>query len=310
MSFSENLQTLRKAAGISQEQLAERLDVSRQAVSKWETDGGYPEIDKIIALCDLFGCTMDELVKGSVSSDKNDERRRYDSHFNRYSKLISVGVMLVIQGVALSTLFFGLADSAPFKGEFPNIIGTAAMFLFIAASVPLFIAGGLEHSDFEKRHPIVPQIYSADEIERYNTRVFPYLIGGGIALILIGLVLTVIPSLYIWSAAAFLGLTGIAAAMMTYACLQHSKYDIDSYNRDHDEDDAPDSTADPLAAARKKRRALIRKINGTIMLSATALFLAIGFIWDIWDPSWAVFPLGGIACAIVSVLLKIPDDKE
>ena len=98
--------------------------------------------------------------------------------------------------------------------------------------------------------------------------------------------------------------------MMTYACIQHSKYDIDSYNCEHEEEDSADSPADPSAAARKKRRSLIRKINGTIMLSATALFLAIGFIWDIWDPSWAVFPLGGIACAIVSVLLKTPDDKE
>lgn len=69
MSFSDNLQALRKANNISQEQLAERLNVTRQTVSKWET-GGYPEIDKIIALCDMFGCTMDELITGTVNVDK------------------------------------------------------------------------------------------------------------------------------------------------------------------------------------------------------------------------------------------------
>ena len=310
MSFSENLQTLRKSAGISQEQLAERLDVSRQAVSKWETDGGYPEIDKIIAICELFGCTMDELVKGSVSSDKNDERRRYDSHFSRYSKLISVGVMLIIQGMALCTAFSGFADADPSKSDLLNIFGSAALFLLIAAAVPLFIMGGLEHDDFKKRHPIVPQIYSADEVERYNTRVFPYLIGGGVALILVGVVITFIPSENLLPTAAFLWLTGIAAAILVYAVIQHSKYDIDDYNDEHSEEDSINGTDDPAAIARKKRKALIRKINGTIMLSATGLFLAVGFIWNIWSPTWAVFPIGGIVCAIVSVILKIPDDKE
>ena len=70
MSFSDNLQTLRKANNISQEQLAERLNVTRQTVSKWET-GGYPEIDKIIALCQMFGCTMDELITGTVTVDND-----------------------------------------------------------------------------------------------------------------------------------------------------------------------------------------------------------------------------------------------
>ena len=69
MSFSDNLQALRKANNISQEQLAERLNVTRQTVSKWET-GGYPEIDKIIALCNMFGCTMDELITGTITVDK------------------------------------------------------------------------------------------------------------------------------------------------------------------------------------------------------------------------------------------------
>ena len=72
MSFSDNLQALRKANNISQEQLAERLNVTRQTVSKWET-GGYPEMDKIIALCDMFGCTMDELITGTVNVNKADD---------------------------------------------------------------------------------------------------------------------------------------------------------------------------------------------------------------------------------------------
>lgn len=62
MTFGEKLQKLRKEAGMSQEELAARLDVSRQAVSKWERDSGYPETEKIVRMGRLFHVTMDYLL--------------------------------------------------------------------------------------------------------------------------------------------------------------------------------------------------------------------------------------------------------
>lgn len=67
MNFSEKLQTLRKARGMSQESLADALGVSRQAVSKWELGSSLPETDKLTALSDLFHVTIDYLVKDSVT---------------------------------------------------------------------------------------------------------------------------------------------------------------------------------------------------------------------------------------------------
>lgn len=66
MSFRTNLQDLRSQRNMTQEQLAMLVGVSRQAVSKWESDKAYPEMDKILAICDLFGCTLDDLVLGDV----------------------------------------------------------------------------------------------------------------------------------------------------------------------------------------------------------------------------------------------------
>lgn len=63
MTFGERLQALRQRAGMSQDQLAERLGVSRQAVSRWERDETMPETDKVIALADLFGVTTDYLLR-------------------------------------------------------------------------------------------------------------------------------------------------------------------------------------------------------------------------------------------------------
>ncbi len=61
MSFGERLQAVRRAAGLTQEQFAEELKVSRQAVSKWESCRGYPEIEKILYICNRYGVTPNEL---------------------------------------------------------------------------------------------------------------------------------------------------------------------------------------------------------------------------------------------------------
>ena len=66
MSFRANLQYLRAQRNMPQEQLAMLLGVSRQAISKWESEKAYPEMDKLLMICDLFGCTLDDLVLGDV----------------------------------------------------------------------------------------------------------------------------------------------------------------------------------------------------------------------------------------------------
>ncbi len=68
MSFGQNLQFLRKMRnGMTQEALAEKLNVSRQTVSKWEQGSVYPEMDKLLELRELFSCTLDELVAEDMS---------------------------------------------------------------------------------------------------------------------------------------------------------------------------------------------------------------------------------------------------
>lgn len=72
MEFYEKLQILRKEKKISQEQLAETLGVSRQAVSKWENGGSYPETDKLILMSDLFGVSIDILMKNDLDLQKQE----------------------------------------------------------------------------------------------------------------------------------------------------------------------------------------------------------------------------------------------
>lgn len=64
MSLGERIYQYRKAKGMSQDALAELLDVSRQSVSKWENDTAQPELSKLTIMCDLFGVSLDELARG------------------------------------------------------------------------------------------------------------------------------------------------------------------------------------------------------------------------------------------------------
>ena len=67
MSFGKNLQYLRQlSAGMTQEALADRLNVSRQTISKWEMDAANPEMDKALELCKVFNCSLDQLFRGEM----------------------------------------------------------------------------------------------------------------------------------------------------------------------------------------------------------------------------------------------------
>lgn len=74
MSFSDNLRTIRKEKNISQEDLAELLNVSRQAVSKWEQDIGYPEMEKMVTLSKALGVSLDFLMFGQ-SENTNSQKQ-------------------------------------------------------------------------------------------------------------------------------------------------------------------------------------------------------------------------------------------
>ena len=79
MNLADRIQTLRKSKGMSQEELADKIGVSRQAISKWESEQSMPDIDKVILLSELFEVTTDYLLKGIEPQDKDKNIRRLDA---------------------------------------------------------------------------------------------------------------------------------------------------------------------------------------------------------------------------------------
>ena len=83
MKFGDKLIQLRKKNGLSQEELAAKLNVSRQSVSKWESNNTYPETDKIVQICNIFDCTMDDLINENIK-DITAVERKSRRQFNIY----------------------------------------------------------------------------------------------------------------------------------------------------------------------------------------------------------------------------------
>ena len=88
--FSENLKKIRKDNNLSQEQLADELGVSRQAISKWESGQAYPEMDKIISLCDKFHLNIDDLLHKDIKEVKGEDesKKKINSYIDDFLSFI------------------------------------------------------------------------------------------------------------------------------------------------------------------------------------------------------------------------------
>lgn len=291
MSFSDNLQNLRKRENMSQETLAGLLDVSRQAVSKWESGNAYPETEKIISICKIFNCSMDQLIMGKISFssvDDYDLKNSYDSFYNKYSKAMAFGVALILFGV---TFLVGI--DAFFRIKNSDYIGVTFLLLCVLIAVPIFIYFGMKGDDLKKKITNMPQIYSEDEIEKFKKK-YPITVALGVGLILFG-VLVLVGSNAVdmlkpyedGNVVFLLACVTIAVYIFVYYGIQKDKYDIDKFNKNETISD-------------KK----ISKICGVVMLIATFIFLFLGFVFNLWHICWAAFPLGGIVCGIVTTILS------
>ncbi len=288
--FAENLTVLRKRAGYTQETLAEALGVSRQAVGKWESGQGLPEASTLLTLADLLGCTLDQLMRDPLPPEDTpgapadapgpaDAWAVFSLHMNRFAAMIALGVFIVLAGTALT-----VASSALF-GESPVV--ALPVLLCVAAAVFLFVFGGIDHGNFQRAYPVQPLCPYPDEAAEFAAR-FRVGMAGAVAGILVSVALLVAAgALFQWdevmltfSAAAFLLLLGLCVGALVYLGIQHSKYEP--------EPERPQG----------------RDLDGAIMLTATAVFLLLGFWRGLWHPAWVVFPVGGILCGIVNALRK------
>lgn len=291
MSLAENLQYLRAREGVTQEQLAERLDVSRQSVSKWESSASFPEMDTLIKLCDMFHTDMDTLLRGSVEQSLSEDTAGYDRFMTLYARKIAGGVSAIITGAAVAALLSA-------KG-LPDMVGAAILLLVVAIAVVVFIASGMEEEHFRKKHPTLPDFYTEQQKEQFHRRYIWY-IAGGVGAILLGVVLlvlvfTVLPEKEPYESymgALFLLIVACAVYFLIYGGMLEDKYDIPKYNRENNP--TPED---------KERRRRAATACALIMILATAVFLTLGLGWDNWESAAIIYPVGGVLCGAAWLLV-------
>lgn len=144
MTFGEKIQKLRKEAGLSQEELSYQLGVSRQAISKWERDNGYPETEKIVRMSKIFHVTLDYLLneESTQTSETTAERGIYVSRemadgFLLYQKRKFLKIAIAVGSMVGSLAFsFMLSDISMLLFMLVLIMGIVLLFSVKLADNP------------------------------------------------------------------------------------------------------------------------------------------------------------------------------
>lgn len=283
MNFREKLQTLRKEKGYSQEQLADILGVSRQAVSKWESGTSYPETDKLIEISKLFHVSLDELLKNEINETKNanttlnsEKENEFIRFYKKFSTMIGLGVVSCITSLIAATIAYDI-----FHSEIMQII---LFFTFVTIGLIIFIYYGTMYSRYENVEKLYKEKYKNREVPIEFSRKFSIVISVAVALCILGIVLAGVISEFttldsIIASAFFLPIS-IAVYMFIYYGMQHEIYS----NKKPVEQNVSD------------------KAHAVVMIVATMVFIVVGFLWNAWHPGWIAFVVGGLICGIISLI--------
>lgn len=307
MSFSENLVNLRKDKKISQEVLADTLNVSRQTVYKWESDQSYPEMEKLLIMCDMFNVTLDELVKGNVEVNK-----AVDPNKNKENALKEAKRYGIYTGIATAIILIGIAALLFIIGEGNNdllcIIGVAILLVCIGIATVIYIFTGMNHEEFIKDCKDLEFSFTREE-EKQLSRKSSLFVGIGVFLIIIGIVTLILlyslENYYISDTAIPVGILMIIISISTFIFIYYGQ--IESCMKKQEITKLIKSS-DEKAIKVSNANKIVGKLSGVIMILATIIFLAIGLICDDWDLCWISFPIGGLCCAIVAIIFSKDND--
>lgn len=159
MEFGQKIKEIRKQNALTQEQFAQQLNVTRQAVSNWENDRNLPDLELLIMIADLFHLSLDELILGGTNMNNltekliNDGSETKRAKFNLFTTLI--GTFLLLFGFAcffIKGYSVEYIDSSGILHE--NFFLIPIGFLFLFAGLMVFLATGITYllTILKKRH--------------------------------------------------------------------------------------------------------------------------------------------------------------
>lgn len=320
MIFADKLITLRKKSGWSQEELAEKLGVTRQSVSKWEGAQSVPDIDKILQLSHLFGVTTDYLLKDELgepeytAGDDTPALRKVtlaqandyltQAHANA-PKMALATALCVLSPVPLIALG-ALAEYGYFRADFATGLGLCTLLVLVAVAVVLFMQCGaaVKPYEFLEKEPIDTE-YGVTGLahERRDAFAVQYNLGNTL-----GTVLCILCAVPLFAAMMVLDTDILAAAavcllLVLVACGVYAFVRVgtvqDALNQLLEEGD--------FTRDAKARKGAIRAVAAAYWLVVVAIFLFYTFgPYGNGQPeySWFIWAIAGVIFAAVMVVMK------
>ncbi len=331
MILADKIIRLRKKNGWSQEELAEKMNVSRQAVSKWEGAQTIPDLEKILQLGKLFGVTTDYLLKDEIENEEytdgisdSEVRKLTLAEANEYLDLrkkasvrIAIATMLCVISI-FPLLLLGAASESPafvWSEEFACGIGLVAIFPIVAIAVAIFIRTGFESAPYEfiEKEPFETEYgvvgFVKDAQKKYRSTYVKFNCIGTCTC-----VLSPVPLLCAaFSSNEFLSvvmltvtmfLAGVGAMLFIVSGVQWASMQKILKEGEY--------------RPKEKEKSKIKETVGTVYwVIVTAIF----FLWSFlgndgsgidgsWQYTWVIWPIAGVLFAAVMMICNLIVDKK
>lgn len=321
MILGEKIAQLRRKNGWSQEELADKMEISRQAVSKWESGQTMPDLERILRLSSLFGVTIDYLLKDGAEPEIPRPEAEEDTHIRlisladaadylslreRASVQIASGTFLCILAFMPLLLLGAAAEQFQLSEALAALIGLASLFLLAAIAVVIFMRCGfhsapyrfIELGEFRAEN-------DANDMVRARKMQFrsAYLRGN-----LIGVCLCILSPLALFSGilsendftqvlllCVTLLLAGIGVVSFILVGVRWA-----SMERLLREGDFAPRTK---SGTRMRRERFDEQLSYAYWLLATTIYLAWSFLTNDWGRTWIVWPVAGVLFGAIRILV-------
>lgn len=326
MILADKIIDLRKKNGWSQEELAEKLGVSRQAVSKWEGAQSMPDMGRIVQMSELFDVSTDYLLKDDIVKEEPSENGGRDRSARtigmeeantflalreRNSRHVALGVMLCILSPILLILLGGAQELGLLSLTENQAAGAGlvVLILMVGIAVALFVSSSLRIADFEYlEKEAVETLYGVDGMVRDRKEKFRPVFTRQLTIGIVLCVLATVPlfvSMFfaeedsfqeVISVAVLLLLVAIGVLLIVRVSMVWGGFQMLLEEGDYSRENKEIS----------RRYAWF---GGVYWGLVTAGYLALSFLTENWDRTWIVWPVAGVAYGAVFAIARAVNKK-
>lgn len=325
MILADKIIRLRKQFGWSQEELAEKMNVSRQSVSKWESANSIPDLNKILKLAEIFGVSTDYLLKDEIEEvetinvDKEpgiikltlDEAMTYVEEKIKSARLTSIGVLLTITSVVPLILLLGMkgVERLNLTKTTAIAVGLVVLFLMVAVGVTFFIRSSQFYNGFLRfEEEDVELVYGVRSVIQEKLRsyrsTYTLMVSVSVMMFITSVVPLILAALMNGSQHIILMMLVVMLLIIAFGVFiiipPSTRYN--AYNLLIGEGD--------YAPSRKPGKKRAEKIASVYWPLFTAIYLGWSLWTMAWGITWIVWPVAGVAFAPLVGLAGMFDQKE